>query len=75
MDRILFWAVVVGVLLLGAWGADMKKREREQSAPKPQSAIMRCGSLPSYREQSDCMNREGLNDTAIDDPSADPRRK
>ena len=75
MDRLLFWAIVIGIFLLGAWGADMKKKEREQNPPQHQSTIMRCGSLSSYQEQSDCMKREEIENIVIEDPSADPRRR
>ena len=75
MERLVFWAFVVGILLLGSWGADMKKKEREQNPTQHSSPFMRCSLLPDHGERMDCMKREGIENMVVDDPSTEPRRR
>ena len=75
MEKFLTWAVVVGFILLGFWGADKKSGERASNPTQYSTPFMRCMSLITYREQSDCLKREGIEDMKVDDPKDEPRRR
>ena len=64
-----------GVLALGAWGAQKKKEERAASPPQYSSPFLMCMTEVGYRDQTDCLKRNGLQDMTGDDQRTEPRRK
>jgi hypothetical protein len=78
MDRFIFWAFVIGVLLLGLWGAERGANERANNPPQYSTPFMKCYSIADYRQARDCAKREGIADDPADpadDPKNEPRRR
>ena len=74
-ERLILYAVVLGVLALGAWGAAQKKEERSSATPQPKSQLMQCASLANYKDQAECLERSGIALDERDDAKADVRRR
>ncbi len=75
MDKYLTWIVIGGVILVGVWSAEKKSRERAANPTQYSTPFMRCMSLNTYREQTDCLQREGIQNMEVDDPQSEPRRR
>ena len=75
IEHLIFYAMIIAVLALAAWGTDRRREAAAAAGPQPKSQLMHCASLQTYREQADCVERNGIELDSEDDPKAEVRRR
>ena len=73
MDKYLGWIVVAILIAGGLLATEYKSRQPEEPVITS-TPFMRCMSLPNYKQQSDCLQKEGLSDAFSDTPKDNLRK-